>query len=91
MTCRNTAQGEAAKQHVEQKAGITGQGKIQIRELDMSRYASCVSFVSELKQSEEGLDCAVLNAGVINARFVESPEGWLVWFLLLLYYDKFNG
>ncbi|PKX96024.1 uncharacterized protein P174DRAFT_419911 [Aspergillus novofumigatus IBT 16806] len=53
MTCRNAAQGEVARQHVEQAAGITGQGKVQIRGLDMSR------------------------AGIINAEFVESPEGWL--------------
>ncbi|KAK2828962.1 hypothetical protein FQN49_007230 [Arthroderma sp. PD_2] len=79
MTSRSNAQGELAKQQVEQQAGIMGQGKIRIMKLDMCRYSSCVSFVSELKHTEEGhgsLDCAVLNAGVINSEFVESPEGW---------------
>ncbi|KAL2017251.1 hypothetical protein VTK56DRAFT_2363 [Thermocarpiscus australiensis] len=79
MTSRDPARGRYAKERVEQRAGIVGQGKIHIMELDMSRYSSCVSFVNKLKQSEvgqAGLDVAVLNAGLINIEFMRSPEGW---------------
>ncbi|RAL05972.1 putative short chain dehydrogenase/ reductase [Aspergillus ibericus CBS 121593] len=79
LTSRSMASGEAAKRDIERMAGITGQGKIRVMELDMNRYSSCVSFFNQLKQSEQwshGLDCAVLNAGIINPHFAESPEGW---------------
>lgn len=79
ITCRNTTRGESAKQKVEEAAQITGKEKVKVMELDMSRYSSCVSFVEELKISytgQSGLDCVVLNAGTMNADFVESPEGW---------------
>ncbi|KAJ5496621.1 NAD(P)-binding protein [Penicillium fimorum] len=79
MTARNLSQSDSVRDYVEQHAGIVGQGKIHIMELDMSQYSSCVSFVEQLKQSEAGrtgIDVAVLNAGVINVDFVRSPEGW---------------
>lgn len=81
MTSRGLSQGNSAKEHIEQRAGIVGQGRIYVMELDMSRYSSCLSFVNQLKQSEAGrtgLDVAILNAGLINVDFVQSPQGWYV-------------
>ncbi|KAI8932963.1 hypothetical protein NX059_010432 [Plenodomus lindquistii] len=79
LTSRSLSQGNVAKEHVEKRAGIVGQGKVHIMELDMSRYSSCVSFVEQLKQSkvgQNGLDVAVLNAGLINIDYFLSPQGW---------------
>ncbi|KAF3764374.1 putative short chain dehydrogenase/ reductase [Cryphonectria parasitica EP155] len=79
LTSRTAARGDCARQHVEDAAGIAGQGKVHVVELDMTRYSSCVSFLGRLKQNDaakSGLDVAVLNAGVINADYVRSPEGW---------------
>ncbi|PYI02921.1 putative short chain dehydrogenase/ reductase [Aspergillus sclerotiicarbonarius CBS 121057] len=79
MTTRSFSRGVSAKDHVEQRAGIIGKGRTHLMELDMNRYSSCMSFVNELKQTEvcqNGLDVAVLNAGVINVNFMQSPEGW---------------
>lgn len=79
ITSRDLSQGNAVKQDVERYAGIIGQGKIHVFELDMSRYSSCLRFVEELKEApatRRGLDVVVLNAGVIHAQFVQSPEGW---------------
>ncbi|KAF1934743.1 putative short chain dehydrogenase/ reductase [Clathrospora elynae] len=79
ITSRTFLQGNAAKDMVEKLAGIVGQGKIHVFELDLSRYSSCVAFVEQLKEStatRHGLDIAVLNAGLINAEYVQSPEGW---------------
>lgn len=93
MTSRSLSKGKSAKEYVEQRAGIVGQGKIDVMELDMSRYSSCLSFVSQLKQSEAshtGLDVAVLNAGLINVNFVQSPEGWYVLPFNLSHYEFFS-
>lgn len=79
ITSRNLSKGELAKEHIEQCADIVGRGRIQVMELDMSRYSSCLSLVQRLKQSEAcdaGLDVAILNAGLINVEHEESPEGW---------------
>ncbi|KAI9692845.1 MAG: hypothetical protein M1822_004839 [Bathelium mastoideum] len=79
ISCRNVARGETAKLNIEEAAQITGKGKVTAMELDMSRYASCVAFVNELKKlyaGQRGLDVVVLNAGSINPKFMKSPEGW---------------
>ena len=80
LTSRSLSQGNSAKKHVEDLAGLVGQDKVHVMELDMSRYSSCVSFVDQLKKSSTGhLDVAVLNAGLVNVDFVQSPEGWCVF------------
>lgn len=79
ITSRSLSAGGVARERIEQSAGIVGQEKVQIMELDLSRYSSCVSFVDRLKQSQNGrmgIDVAVLNAGVINVDYSQSPEGW---------------
>jgi NAD(P)-dependent dehydrogenase (short-subunit alcohol dehydrogenase family) len=79
ITSRSRAQGRMAKSAIENRTGTAGQNKVHVFELDMSNYASCVAFMEQLKSAEEtrsGLDVAVLNAGLINARYVRSPEGW---------------
>lgn len=81
LTSRNAAQSQSTTRFVEQAAGVVGQGKVHVIQLNMNQYSSCVSFVEGLKNSDaarSGLDVAVLNAGVINADFMESPEGWYV-------------
>ncbi|KAF7133996.1 hypothetical protein CNMCM5793_005522 [Aspergillus hiratsukae] len=88
LTARSLAAGHTAAEHVETCAGIVGQGRIRVLELDMSRYASCVSFVSQFKQhtasSAGRVDVAVLNAGLINVDFKLSPEGCTTLLGLLL-------
>ncbi|KAH8805422.1 putative short chain dehydrogenase/ reductase [Xylogone sp. PMI_703] len=79
ITCRNASRGELAKDSIERATRIKGRSKVQIMELDMSRYSSCVEFVEELKgfrKGKGGLDVVILNAGIMTTEFVESPEGW---------------
>ncbi|KAI6089745.1 NAD(P)-binding protein [Hypoxylon rubiginosum] len=79
LTYRDASRGESARRHVEEAAHISGQQKVTVMHLDMSRYASCTAFVNELKKSHAGrggLDVIILNAGRINPRFEMSPEGW---------------
>ncbi|KAF2462907.1 NAD(P)-binding protein [Lindgomyces ingoldianus] len=79
VTSKSLTRGNAARDAVEKRANIVGQGKIHVLELDMNRYSSCLALVDHLKASPAtrgGLDVAVLNAGIINAEYVQSPEGW---------------
>lgn len=81
ITSRSESQGQAVKKIIEERAGVVGREKVHAMLLDMSTYRSCLAFVDHLKQSEvcrAGLDAAVLNAGLINVDFVESPHGWYV-------------
>jgi NAD(P)-dependent dehydrogenase (short-subunit alcohol dehydrogenase family) len=87
LTSRSLAAGNAAQAYIERCAGIVGQEKVKVMELEMSRYSSCVEFVSQLKRSgvgDRGLDIAVLNAGLINVDFVRSPEGWYFFLSFML-------
>lgn len=88
ITARNKTKGKLAKKSIEEAGKYGGNAQedkkvaVEVLELDMNHYDSCVSFFEELKEKmrkkERGgtIDCVVLNAGVINPTFVESPEGW---------------
>jgi NAD(P)-dependent dehydrogenase (short-subunit alcohol dehydrogenase family) len=80
ITTRSTSRGEAAKTKLESIA----RGKeecpcIHVMELDMDRFESVVAFVEQLKRQysdDGGLDYIILSAGIHNASFGLSPEGW---------------
>ncbi|KAI1353243.1 hypothetical protein F5Y01DRAFT_277334 [Xylaria sp. FL0043] len=79
ITYRVASRGEAAKRHIENKVGSAHKGRISSLMLDMERYDSCTNFVDELKRTipgPEGLDVAILNAGMINSHYEQSPEDW---------------
>ena len=80
ITYRNKARGEAARSKIEDasKKGKCNNSTVTIAELDMSTYASCVTFVDELRKllANRAPDVVVLNAGIANAQFLLSPEGW---------------
>lgn len=86
ITCRNAARGEAARQKIEQEAKSSssssahGIGRVEVVELDMSNFDSCVAFVRTLKSryanGGRGVDILVLNAGVIPYRFGTTDDGW---------------
>jgi NAD(P)-dependent dehydrogenase (short-subunit alcohol dehydrogenase family) len=79
ITCRNEQRGQLAKAKIEEATNTSGEGRVTIMKLDMNHYLSCVAFVEELKRDwagKGGIGYIVLNAGVLNVSFVESPEGW---------------
>ncbi|KAI0426469.1 putative short chain dehydrogenase/ reductase [Xylaria sp. FL1042] len=79
LTSRSLSHSQSAISYVERYANVAGEGRVHAMELDMNQYSSCVSFVNHLEQSDicrEGLDVAVLNAGIINVEFLKSPDGW---------------
>jgi NAD(P)-dependent dehydrogenase (short-subunit alcohol dehydrogenase family) len=81
ITSRSLSRGQAAKEQIEKSAGIIGQGKIHLIELDISRYPSCVVLIAALKRGDASctnLDVAVLNADLIHVDLCKSPEGWYI-------------
>lgn len=76
ITCRAKSRGEAARETIQQAAPGAN---VQVMELDMARYASCVAFVAELRKVRKGkggIDLAVLNAGMLTQSYARSPENW---------------
>lgn len=81
ITSRSLSAGGIARERIEQSAGVVGQGEVQIMELDLSRYPSCLTLVGRLEKSENGrmdIEVAVLNPRIINADYSQSPEGWYI-------------
>ncbi|KAH8842459.1 hypothetical protein MCOR27_008164 [Pyricularia oryzae] len=78
ITCRDASRGESAKKKIEEAAGSSNV-TVKVLELDMGRYPSVVAFTETVKKefaTEGGLDWICLNAGVHNASWEQSPEGW---------------
>ncbi|KAK7918205.1 hypothetical protein PG985_010079 [Apiospora marii] len=85
ITSRGASRANAAKEYLEGKAAAiaatTGASECRVTGmiLDMNRYDSVVGFAEDLKKIKKGqggLDFILLNAAVIQSRFVQSPEGW---------------
>ncbi|TLD25228.1 hypothetical protein PspLS_06030 [Pyricularia sp. CBS 133598] len=78
ITCRDASRGESAKKKIEEAAG-SSEVTVKVLELDMGRYPSVVAFTETVKKefaADGGLDWICLNAGVHNASWEQSPEGW---------------
>ncbi|KAL8365668.1 hypothetical protein RB595_004464 [Gaeumannomyces hyphopodioides] len=88
ITCRDAARGEAARKRIVHAAEVAAKkagagaaaADVRVLELDMSVYSSVVAFADTLKRdfgSDGGFDWICLNAGVIDAAWSQSPEGWV--------------
>lgn len=76
ITARSKARGDAAKAKIESEANT--KDKVRVLLLNMDDFASAVDLVDRLRadySASGGLDLAILNAGVHNASFVQSPGG----------------
>lgn len=79
ITSRAASRADAAKRSVEEAAGPSRKGEISCLELDLERYESCTGFMAKLRSSLSGpekLDVAVINGGIVNSHWEESPHGW---------------
>lgn len=79
ITSRAESRAQAAKRHVEEASGPSRRGVISCLELDLERYDSCTGFMAKLRGSLSGpdkLDVAVINGGIVNSHWEESPHGW---------------
>jgi NAD(P)-dependent dehydrogenase (short-subunit alcohol dehydrogenase family) len=74
MAVRSVDKGNAAKARIEQDTGITG--RIEVWPLDMSSYDSIKAFAEKASTHLDRIDVALLNAGVHNRYYEQSPYGW---------------
>lgn len=75
-----SARAEDARQEILSQKDEDAEGMVTVMELDMNSYRSCVALVDGLKKRFDGgkggdLGAAVLNAGVMNGRYIRSPTG----------------
>lgn len=82
ITTRNEEKGRAAKKQIEdfvaaqptRRTGIKSQ--IIALTLDMSSFKSIEDFVARLRAHTPVLDAAILNAGIMQADWVPTEDGW---------------
>ena len=80
LACRTLSKGESAKTEIETRTRCNTD-VVKVLQLDMSSYASIREFVARLRdvvmgEGGEGLDAALLNAGVVQFGYESSEEGW---------------
>ncbi|KAJ5779163.1 Short-chain dehydrogenase/reductase SDR [Penicillium paradoxum] len=75
LAVRSLSKGEAARKSLlASLSKSTKQPVVEVWELDMSKYASIISFVKRLRESGIHIDFALLNAGVANFHYVATPS-----------------
>lgn len=76
LACRDLKKGEVARRMIisEDQRNDSGGGKIEVWRLDMSNFASVLSFGDRLKTLER-LDALIANAGV-STNIWSTCEGW---------------
>ncbi|KAI0031361.1 hypothetical protein K488DRAFT_52244 [Vararia minispora EC-137] len=73
LACRSQEKGEAAMKTIEEATGFRG---VELRLVDLSRFASVVEFAAKLEDEGLVLDIYVYNAGVLAVKHEESTDGW---------------
>ena len=67
LAVRSLDKGEAAKKDIEASTGRTN--VVKVWHLDMSSYASVLSFADKVAKELDRLDVALLNAGVVRSKW----------------------
>jgi len=73
LACRSI---EAARATCDELRQVGAQGRLEGRELDLSRFDSILRLAGELEAEGRTIDILVNNAGVLPDRFTLSPEGF---------------
>ncbi|KIX94563.1 uncharacterized protein Z520_09609 [Fonsecaea multimorphosa CBS 102226] len=84
ITARSEAKGQAAKREIEdfvKGQGHSGDATAKPTEiipmvLNMGSFAEIQSFVETLKSKFQAIDGAILNAGMMNSKYLQSSDGW---------------
>ncbi|RVX68041.1 hypothetical protein B0A52_08452 [Exophiala mesophila] len=82
ITARTEEKGRAAKKQIEdfvaaQPTRQTGiKSEIIVLTLEMSSFKQIRDFVTQLRLHTSSLDAAILNAGLMQADYVQTEDGW---------------
>ncbi|KAL9115235.1 MAG: hypothetical protein Q9227_001029 [Pyrenula ochraceoflavens] len=74
LAVRTVSKGEAARDQI--LSSTEKSATIRVWQLDMSSFDNIQHFAKQVNEQLPRLDVALLNAGVVQPRFVRSPEGW---------------
>ncbi|KAL2435009.1 Short-chain dehydrogenase/reductase ffsI [Exophiala dermatitidis] len=74
LAVRDVSKGEQAKAIIESRTGK--KDVLEVWQLDMNSYPSIRDFASRISSDPDGLDIAVLNAGVFMVGYEKSTYGW---------------
>ncbi|KAH7411510.1 hypothetical protein BKA64DRAFT_663616 [Cadophora sp. MPI-SDFR-AT-0126] len=74
ITARTLSRGNDAKLAIEKRTGK--KDVVNVMVLDMDTFAGVKGFMKQLRADVTKLDIVLLNAGVHNFEFQQSPEGW---------------
>ncbi|KAG4437048.1 hypothetical protein IFR05_007462 [Cadophora sp. M221] len=74
ITARTLTKGNDAKFEIEERTGR--KDVVGVMVLVMDTFAAVKTFVEELRISVKKIDIVLLNAGVHNFDFKQSPDGW---------------
>ncbi len=83
ITARTESKGQTAKRQIEEwakshvKGAVAWHTEIIPMVLSMNSFAAVKEFANKLKERcPEGIDGAILNAGMLNTKHIESSDGW---------------
>ncbi|KIW22246.1 uncharacterized protein PV07_12152 [Cladophialophora immunda] len=82
ITARNEAKGQAAKKEIEEfvktQSGDATSKRTEIipMVLNMGTFAEVQKFAENLKSEFPAIDGAILNAGMMNSKYLQSSDGW---------------
>ncbi len=74
MACRSVEKGEAARAAIEAAAG--GRGRLEVREVDLSSFASIRAFAEKANADLARIDVLVNNAGIFPQKLAKTAEGF---------------
>lgn len=73
IACRSKDKGEQAIAQLKKETGFEN---VELRLLDLARFASVTEFADKFEQEEERLDILVANAAIGRTDYVLSEDGW---------------
>ena len=74
MACRSLDRGEAARAEIEAVAGA--KGRLEVREVDLSSFASIRAFAEKANADLARVDILINNAGIFPQKLERTPEGF---------------
>lgn len=53
-----------------------GFGRLELRLIDLSKFASVVAFAEKFEQDGDKIDILVANACVVSPNYTQTSDGW---------------
>jgi NAD(P)-dependent dehydrogenase (short-subunit alcohol dehydrogenase family) len=74
MACRSAERGETARSEIE--AAAAGEGRLEVRELDLASFDSIRAFADKANSDLERIDVLINNAGIFPQKLQKTVDGF---------------